>query len=280
MSGCDVHLENLEDFAGLGYWIATTLGIFTLFTWLTWDSNKYAFFVSQANFIPEIVLHGAVYIWMLMSGWSAWRVWYCDNWDVEPAPLAIYMVKIIFIALITPSFMKARRLWVPTSTTLIAIVFAIINLILFAIEDEWAAVLGVVDLLSLCTILVVFLYLIYINPIINEGWLKLGLGQKNNFVRSGRGFVYNPVDVEPDNRAETDLVEEMDDDPPSIPEVLENTARETVKFASVFDPTNAVAPTLLDNGNGSQDAGDLATIQGQNSSKLIASALRARSVRK
>jgi len=156
---CEVHFKSTSDLLGFFLWAVTTGAIFLLFSWFTWNPNKYALFRERAMFIPQRLAHSYMTILIGLYAWSAFRVWFCDNWDVNPTPLIIYVIKIIFVSWISLTFMVARDIWLTVVVAFIALAFAIANCVLFFIEDSWAGLVGVVDICTITLILLKMLYL-------------------------------------------------------------------------------------------------------------------------
>jgi hypothetical protein len=158
---------------GLSYWVTFTVFIFVVFTRFTWDVNKYAFYRLQAMFLPQSVLFYFIFFWVGLNGYSAWLVWYCHNWDEAPATLIVYVVKIMVLSFIGPAFMLTTMIWIPITTTIVALILSIVNCILFSIKNEWAGVCGVVDIAVTTIILFELSYLsIWKHQIVDE-WFKI-----------------------------------------------------------------------------------------------------------
>lgn len=173
MVACDAHLTTTSDLMGLSYWVTLTVTIFVALTRFTWDDRKYAFYRLQVMLIPQSLLFYYSFFWLGLNGFSAWLVWRCHDWDDSPGTLIVYIVKIMVISFIGPSFMLTTLMWIPISVTCAALVLSIINCILFSIKNEWAGVCGVVDLTTTTLLIFELVYLkVWRHSVIDE-WFRI-----------------------------------------------------------------------------------------------------------
>lgn len=169
---------------GLASWVALTVIIFLVCTRFSWDDNKYAFFRLQAMFIPQSILYYYVYFWIGLNGFSVWRIWFCHDWDAAPVVLAFYIIKIMMISFVAPSFMLTTKIWIPIFTAICAFASSIVCCVLFSIKDRWAGACGVVDIITMVIILIVLIDLSIFKKLAISEWNKVK-DKKELFVTQG-----------------------------------------------------------------------------------------------
>lgn len=170
---CVVTINPLSNLVNLVYWVALTVSIFLLFSKFTWDDRKYAFFRRKMMFISQAVLFYFVYFWLGLNGYSAWRVWFCHDWDSEPVILMFYIIKIILIAFIGPSFMLTTKIWIPIAMSCLAFAASFVSCILFFSKDDWAGLCGTVDIITLFFLLLILTHIAIFKKNTLAKWVKL-----------------------------------------------------------------------------------------------------------
>lgn len=183
---CHTSLSPLSNLMGLSYWVALTVIIFLLCTRFTWDDNKYAFFRVQALFIPQSTLFYYIYFWLGLNSFSAWLVWFCNDWDAAPLTLIFYVVKIMMLSFVSPAFMLTTKIWIPITMAILALIASIVSCVLFFIRNDWAGICGVVDIITMGIILLVLSCIaIFKKPALAE-WL-VARNKPELFIVRGNG---------------------------------------------------------------------------------------------
>lgn len=179
---CNIELSPLSNLMGLTYWVSITISIFLMCTRFTWDEKKYAFFRVQLMFIPQSFLFYYIYFWLGLNSFSAWLVWFCDDWDAAPVTLIFYIVKIMLISFIGPAFMLTTKIWIPIVVSIFAMTCSIASCIMFGIKNDWAGICGIVDIISILILLIIFFDIVFFKQNIFNTWNDIK--DKNEFATS------------------------------------------------------------------------------------------------
>jgi len=145
--GCPITLADANDIWGIIQWgNGWVFPIFLLSTFFPWR-RKWWEYLSVETFAPrEMLVFIGLTTLALANTFAGWRHWYCNNWDVDPTPLAVFFFMTIMAGLYFPLLNLAPSPIPAFLTSLaaagLAVTFAVFSLIE---HDTWAAIVGFVD---------------------------------------------------------------------------------------------------------------------------------------
>lgn len=150
----------------VGQWWMLSLLIFATMTFMCWDYKWYAFLRDTSPAPPMRGLFIVMTVMITANSWSVWRLWRCENWDADAAPLIIYILLIVAIHAYVPALMALKSLWLCMATALISCGLAIAYTVLAFVEaDTYAGIVGVFDIVHG---LLQLIFTLYLNPLREE----------------------------------------------------------------------------------------------------------------
>lgn len=164
---CPMSFTTMEHAYGLvGQWWFMSMMVFVSTTFFCWDYNWYRFLRKHTP-MPEMrVLFIAMTIMVTANSWSVWRLWRCENWDADLAPLLIYLLMLAALHGYVTILMTLKSLWLCLLVSLTACGLAIAYTVLGFIEaDTYAGIVGVFDIVYSLFLLG---YTLYLNPLKEE----------------------------------------------------------------------------------------------------------------
>ena len=157
----------------LAGWILTSLMIYSFGMYTFWNARWHAFLQGKIVVMPSAqFLYFLLTLLATANGWSAWRLWACKNWNVDPTPLFIFLLLIVTMALFWPTFHMANSPFAAMTVGIVAACLAITYTVFSGVRsDTWVVIVGVVDLLVTFTYVFFPLYLWALRPI--EGYITV-----------------------------------------------------------------------------------------------------------
>lgn len=157
-------------FGLVGQWWLVSMLVFVSATFLCWNHKWYRYLRDHTP-MPEMrLLFVIVTVMVTANSWSVWRLWRCENWDADFAPLLIYLLMIVALHAYVPSLMAIKSLWLCVAVSLVACGLAIAYATLAFIEaDVYAGIVGVFDIVWALFHLG---YTLYLNPLREEHLLN------------------------------------------------------------------------------------------------------------
>lgn len=193
---CSMSFTTMEHAFGLvGQWWLVSMVVFVSMTFLCWNYKWYAF-LREHSPMPEMrALFIIMTIMVTANSWSVWRLWRCENWDADLAPLLIYLFMIVAIHAYVPALMAVKSLWLCAFVSLVACGLAIAYSTLAFIEaDTYAGIIGVFDIVWA---LVYLGYTLFLNPMREEHLLNKYHGHPDAPKQHDEEDQYSPVEDEP-----------------------------------------------------------------------------------
>lgn len=173
---CPMAFTTMEHaYALVGQWWLVSMLVFVSTTFLCWNHKWYRHLRDHSP-MPEMrMLFIVVTVMVTANSWSVWRLWRCEDWDTDVAPLIVYILMIIALHGYVPALMVLKSLWLCAALSLIACGLAIAYTTLAFIEaDTYAGIIGVFNivwgLLNLG-------YTMYLNPMREESVLNKYYGR-------------------------------------------------------------------------------------------------------
>lgn len=168
----------------VGQWWSVSMLVFVSMTFLCWNYKWYRF-LREHTFMPEMrALFMAITVMVTANSWSAWRLWRCENWDTDLAPLLVYIFMIISLHAYVPALMAIKSLWLCTAVSLVACGLAIAYTALAFVEaDIYAGIVGVFDIVWA---LLQLFFTLYLNPLHEKRVLNKYYGRPNTPSRKNR----------------------------------------------------------------------------------------------
>lgn len=173
---CPLPFTSMEHAYGLMEWWLVTMTIFVSTTFLCWNYKWYAFLRKKSP-MPEMrMLFIVMTIMVTANSWSVWRLWRCENWDTDLAPLLIYLFMVICLHGYVTALMAFKSLWLCLGIAFAAFGLAVAYTILAFIEaDTYAGIVGAFDIVYALFLLG---YTAYLNPLKEEQLLDRYHGVK------------------------------------------------------------------------------------------------------
>lgn len=152
-------------FGLIGQWWLVSMLVFST-TFLCWNYKWYRYLRDHTP-MPEMrLLFVVITIMVTANSWSVWRLWRCENWDTDLAPLLVYLLMIVALHAYVPALMAVKSLWLCAAVSLVACGLAIAYAVLAFIEaDVYAGIVGVFDIVWA---LMQLGYTLYLNPLREE----------------------------------------------------------------------------------------------------------------
>lgn len=169
-------LTTMEQAWGLiGQWWMFSMLVYMGMTFLCWNYKWYRH-LREHTPLPEMrALFMAKAVMVAANSWSVWRLWRCENWDTDLAPLLIYILMIIALHGYVPALMAIKSLWLCVALSLVACGLAIAYTTLAFIEaDTYAGIIGVFNIVWALFNLG---YTLYLNPLREEEILNVYYGR-------------------------------------------------------------------------------------------------------
>lgn len=163
---CPLPLTTMEHAHGMFQWLVVTVTVLVATTFLCWNYKWYAFLRKKSP-MPEMrMLFVVLMVMAAANSWSAWRLWRCENWDTDFAPLLIYLLMIVCLYGYITVLMTLKSLWLCLGISLAAGGLAVAFTTLAFIEmDTYAGIVGVADIIHALLLLG---YTLFLNPLKEE----------------------------------------------------------------------------------------------------------------
>lgn len=145
---CHHGVNSLDDGFQLIGWEIFTLVTLTWGLHMCWNPKWWAVLRGNTGYVPsEIATQAAVSVFALAAGWGAWRLWFCNNWDIKIVPLLLYVVMIFMVSAFFAALSLSPTAWAPLAVALVATGIAGAYTGFAFVTDIWAGVTGIVGLL-------------------------------------------------------------------------------------------------------------------------------------
>lgn len=163
---CPLPVTTMEHAHGLMEWWLVTMTIFVATTFLCWNYKWYAFLRKKTP-MPEMRMFFIVMtVLVTANSWSVWRLWRCENWDTDLAPLLVYLLLVICLHGYITSLMALKSLWLCLGISAAACGLAVGYTVLAFIEaDTYSGIVGAFDIVYA---LLLIGYTLYLNPLKEE----------------------------------------------------------------------------------------------------------------
>lgn len=146
--GCLFVVTTIDDAFQIVGWMMTTVLIFILATFTSWNPRWFAYLRGHVFLPTEKAVFSGLTVLAVANGWAAWRLWVCENWDVDPVPLLLYLLMIIGTGFFYPVLMWApTSVYLPILVAIIAFALSIAYTVFAFFDDMWAGLVGVADIL-------------------------------------------------------------------------------------------------------------------------------------
>ncbi len=167
-----------QAFGLIGQWWLVSMLAFVAGTFLCWNHKWYRFLRDHTP-LPEMrLLFIIITVMVTANSWSVWRLWRCENWDNDFAPLLVYLLMIVALHAYVPALMAVKSLWLCAAVSLVACGLAIAYATLAFVEaDVYAGIVGVFDIVWA---LVHLGYTLYLNPLREEHLLNKYRGRPDS----------------------------------------------------------------------------------------------------
>jgi hypothetical protein len=177
---CPLSFTTIEDAHGLFQWLSYTLTVFAATTFLCWN-YKWYYFLRKHSPMPEMrMLFIVMAVMVTANSWSVWRLWRCEDWDTDFAPLLVYVLLVICLHGFVTALMGIKSLWLCMGISMAACGLAIAYTVLAFIEaDTYAGIVGVFDIVYALLLLG---YTLYLNPLKEEALLDKYYGKSPKIV--------------------------------------------------------------------------------------------------
>lgn len=163
---CPLTFTTMEHAHGLFQWTFVTLTILVSTTFLCWNYKWYAFLRKRTP-MPEMrMLFIVLMVMVSANSWSVWRLWRCENWDTDFAPLLVYLLMVTCMYGYVTALMLLKSLWLCLGISLAAMGLAIAYTVLAFIEADTYA--GIVGAFNIVHALLLLGYTLYLNPLKEE----------------------------------------------------------------------------------------------------------------
>ena len=158
---CVHNINSVDDGFQLFGWILFSLITTGWGLYFCWNPVWWSILRGNTGYVPsDPVMQAIISVFSLAGGWGAWRLWFCNSWDIKYVPLMLYVFEIIFMTLYFPAVMLSPSAWLPLGVSVVAIGFSAAYTGFAFVTDTWAGVVGVVALLLNLYLFFIALYLV------------------------------------------------------------------------------------------------------------------------
>ena len=147
MVSCVTPPSSVEDNWQLVGWLVTSIMVMGFGTFTCWNDRWYAYVRSKFMILfPKMVMVFFIILLAVGNGWSGWRFWNCENWDVYSKPLFVFIFMIIVEGLFWPAFHLGSTLWFALFFAFATTALSITYLVFAGFRgDIWIILIGIAD---------------------------------------------------------------------------------------------------------------------------------------
>lgn len=145
--GCPTTIVTVDDIYQLGAWYLFTFAVHNVLVNLNFDYEWYDTLRKKVTLPSQNAFMGALFCVVLANGYAVWRLWFCQNWDVYPVPLALYWVMVVLNGLwvtVMSALPQFKELIILGLVAFAALAMSVVFTVFAFLNDTWSGVIGAV----------------------------------------------------------------------------------------------------------------------------------------